>query len=148
MKRAGQLSPWATHRNYLGIFNTLTPESNSKDSYLKDLEYAQALGIFKSSQVVPTQPVTHNSSFPLDLEQPHRVGPPEKPTQAVTAKQWVLLGLMRVQYSDGCKLSRAIPLFLMRDGGGSQTQGAGEGYKWTMSKTPLCQTPGINPGHS
>lgn len=79
MKRAGQLSPWATHRNCLGLFNTLMPGSYSKDSYLKDLEYAQALGIFKSSQVVPTQPVTHNSSFPLDLEQPHRVGPPEKP---------------------------------------------------------------------
>lgn len=98
----------------------------------------QALGIFESSQVVPTQPVTHNSSFPLDLEQPHRVGLPEKPTQAVTAKQWVLLGLMRVQYSDGCKLSRAIPIFLLRDRGGSQTQGAGDRYKWTMSTTSLC----------
>ena len=70
MKRAGQLSPWATHRNCLGIFNTLMPGFYFKDSYLKDLEYAQALGIFQSSQVVPTQPVTHNSSYPLDLEQP------------------------------------------------------------------------------
>lgn len=91
--------------------------------------------------------VTHTSKFLLGVDRPYRLGSLEKPAQAVTAEQWVLLQLMRVRYSNNANRLDRISVFPTGVGRLGNTAGS-EGCGGNVGEPMLCLIPGSMTGCS